>query len=75
MPKPEADNMKADIQIRALVDRRTQGVLDKWADEEHRSGQQQNGILLRKLCELYEQHPDVLVDLGMIPRRTPAKVA
>ena len=65
--KTETPPMKSDLtQIRVLVDRRTLSILERWATSERRSRQMHDGLLLRRITELYEKKPEPLRQLGFI---------
>lgn len=59
--------MKDATFVRVWIDRKSSVELDRWAAEDHRTKASQLGWILRQVARMYEERPDLLRQIGLLP--------
>jgi hypothetical protein len=72
MQKGEAEMSRKLVMTRIFVDPEASARFDRIAEEEGRTKQRQIGIVIENVARLHREHPEVLVELGLLSLRNAA---
>lgn len=53
---------------RAVIDRHTFAVLDRWADRAGRTTQMHAGVIVRRIVDIYQKDPNKLIEMGVLAK-------